>query len=538
MEILKVQDLNFEYADGGFCLENINFSVEKGSFVTVCGMSGSGKSTLLRILKPELSTQGSVSGEVLLYGKDVHKASFEENVFKIGYVMQNPIHQCVTDTVRHELEFGLINAGLPGNVIERRCAEAAMCFGIDGYFDADIKELSGGQLKIVELAAVMALKPDVILLDEPVAQLDPMAAHNFLDILRRINKDYGVTVIAAEHILEEILTVSDELIVMDNGRIAMQGNTGEVIRKICGLKEKHPESTLAKLTDNLSYSAKVYGEYALSQEETSGYDFTVNAAVKLLQRPDETKKRKLCEKKQDTELQGKKQHSPAEQLLKLKNVWFRYTRDGKDILKGMDFEMSAGSIVAMMGGNGAGKTTAIRCMTKALKPYSGKVIYAKKNISAGYLPQDTETAFVTDKIISDFKISGADFDTATENYKELRELRDKHPYDVSAGQLQKLALLKLAYGKEKPDILFLDEPGKTLDGFSKKQLCDMLKEFKKDGIAVLMVTHDIELVSSCADRCIMMFDGHIVSEDVTDAFLNENIFFTTDEKKIQRLLTV
>ena len=221
MAHFEIKDLSFSYptANGKLALKNINLKIERGEYLTVCGKSGSGKTTLLRHLKSVLAPHGNLSGEIIFEGKPLREADLREQSSKIGYVMQNPDNQIVTDKVWHELAFGLESLGEDQKTIRLRVAEMASYFGIQGWFRKDVSQLSGGQKQLLNLASIMAMQPSVLILDEPTSQLDPIAAADFLNTVRKINLELGTTVIITEHRLEDVFHASDRVAVMEDGAL-------------------------------------------------------------------------------------------------------------------------------------------------------------------------------------------------------------------------------------------------------------------------------------------------------------------------------
>ena len=230
MALVDVRNLSFAYPS---CPENairdISFTVEKGEFVCVSGATGSGKSTLLRLLKRELAPMGKVSGKINIAGKDQSTLTDEEAAYSIGYVMQRPEQQIVTDKVWHELAFGLENMRVEQSAIARRVAEMASYFGIEDWFEKSVNELSGGQKQLLNLASVMVMQPKLLILDEPTSQLDPIAASEFIATIRKLNRDFSLTVIITEHRLEEVIPISDKLLVLENGGVFKMGAPRDVI---------------------------------------------------------------------------------------------------------------------------------------------------------------------------------------------------------------------------------------------------------------------------------------------------------------------
>ena len=236
MADISIKDLSFSYPGSGgrLALDHVSVEIPQGQYVTLCGKSGSGKSTLLNQLKTVLAPNGERSGEILFGGVPLAEVDLKRQAAEIGYVMQDPDNQIVTDKVWHELAFGLENLGIDQKTMRTRVAEMASYFGIQGWFHKEVSELSGGQKQLLNLASIMAMQPSVLILDEPTSQLDPIAASDFLNTVRKINLELGTTILITEHRLEDILHASDKVIVMDHGKVLVQDDprrTGHFLRQ-------------------------------------------------------------------------------------------------------------------------------------------------------------------------------------------------------------------------------------------------------------------------------------------------------------------
>ncbi|MBQ5318502.1 MAG: ATP-binding cassette domain-containing protein [Oscillospiraceae bacterium] len=517
MEILKVKNLNFKYplADSQ-AISNINFSVNSGEFITVCGATGSGKSTLLRLLKREIAPVGEVSGEIFFDSVSVSKLTAEKSASGIGFVMQNPEHQIVTDTVWHELAFGLENLNLPQNVMAGRIAETASYFGIEEWYDKKVSELSGGQKQLLCLAAVMVMNPEIIILDEPTAQLDPIAASEFIGTLKKINRELSLTVILSEHRLEDAITVCDKLLVLENGSV----KAFDAPQKIVGELD---ERLLRGMPAAVRLFHAVDGRGKCPLDIRDGRHFIeTNFGNRITALP---KTEYACSEK------------PA---MCFKDVYFRYDRNYPDVLRGLSFTVYENEIFCILGGNGSGKTTALSVASNIVKPYSGTVEIFEKKLKEyknqslyrnclTVLPQDVQTVFMRNTVREE--LEGAESE-AEMLPLDLEKLMDKHPYDLSGGEQQLVALAKVLAAK--PKLLLLDEPTKGIDADSKYQLTDILRRLKSDGMTIVIVTHDTEFACDCADRCAMFFRGEIVSADTPREFFSGNNFYTTAISRMTR----
>ncbi len=510
MEIYRVENVTFRYPTAQKnALEEISFSVENGEFITICGLSGSGKSTLLRQLKTVLQPYGERHGTIFFSGKNLMETDFRTQSEKIGFVMQSPDNQSVTDKVWHELAFGLESLGMQNEVIRRRTAETAEFFGISKWFDKNVDELSGGQKQILNLASVMVMQPDVLILDEPTAQLDPIAAENFISMLVKINRELGTTVILSEHSLNEVYGISDRILVMSEGKI---------------ISDTSPERTAKILYDrkntvfeSLPSVVKAY-QYADGSENSP---LSIGEGRKWLA--------KFTENRDLKAIAVKTYRKPdSKPCVELKNIWFRYGRNEPDILKGVSLKVYAGEILAIIGGNGAGKSTMLSVMSGILSANRGKVF---RNGKVSVLPQNPQALFIKSTVEEDLREIDGEIENVV-NLCGLEDLLRQHPYDLSGGEQQKAALAKVLLTK--PEILLLDEPTKGLDSAYKKQLAEILRELAENGTAIVLVSHDIEFCAEHSDRCAMLFNGEIVSEGSPKEFFGANGIYTTPVSRMSR----
>ena len=516
VEKIKIKNLIFSYPNSEkTALNDINLTINQGEFVTICGKSGCGKSTLLRHLKPILTPHGKTSGEIYFYGKSIYDLSDREQAENIGFVMQNPDNQIVTDKVWHELVFGLESLGINSAEIRSKAAEMASFFGIQNWFYENVANLSGGQKQILNLASVMIMNPTLLLLDEPSSQLDPIAAHDFFTMLERINTELGVTIILSEHNLSEVFPLSDKVAVMENGKITDENTPYKIGEE---LKQNSMFAALPTPT-------KIY--YSLGNN-SGNCPITIRDGHKWLE------KQQINE---HFEFKAEKNRINTKPILELKDVWFRYEKNSDDILKGLSFKVHENEFYAIVGGNGVGKSTALSVISKINKPYRGKV-FINDDTKVAVMPQNPQSLFLKKSVLEE--LYDAVFDVEKEKRKneieyviklcELDNLLENHPYDLSGGEQQRVALAKMFL--RKPDLLVLDEPTKGLDACFKRKLATILKSLQKNGMTVLMVTHDIEFCAEYADICAMFFDGKIVSEAPPRKFFAENNFYTTSAKRM------
>lgn len=529
MEILSIKDLTFSYPNKeNFALQNVNLSINSGDFVVVCGQSGSGKTTLLRMLKKEIAPHGEKQGAVYYKGEDVEKLDDKISAQKIGFVFQKPDQQIVTDKVWHELAFGLESLGYDSDYIRLRVGEMANYFGITSLFRKKTTELSGGQKQLMNLASVMAMSPDVIILDEPTSQLDPITANDFITTLKKINDELGLTVIIIEHRLQEVFPIADKVAVMEDGKVICY----DTPRNVCEKLSNHPMSQGFPSAVRIWQKSGSKGECPLTVKEGRNF-INLNFS--------------------ERKLPLRNTIPNTEDIITLKDVFFRYEKGGNDILSGTNLSIKKGEHFCILGGNGSGKTTTLKILAGLLKPYRGKVIIdnnkmTKKTtadfnrLGVAMLPQNPESVFLKSRVIDDYtelcKIKGiekSDYEDKINSVAEklgIKDLLENHPYDLSGGEIQKCALGKVLISE--PKILLLDEPTKGVDAYSKLSLSKILQEIKSYGVTIITVTHDVEFASIVADRCGLFFDGEVLSSLVPQEFFSKNNFYTTASSRISR----
>ncbi len=539
METYSIKNLTFFYpGKKQAALDNINLDVPQGQFITVCGKSGCGKSTLLRHLKPALTPHGLCSGSILFAGQSLESLDQRTQAAAIGFVMQSPDHQIVTDKVWHELAFGLESLGYDTQSIRLRVAEMASYFGIQNWFNRKVSELSGGQKQMLNLAAIMTMQPQVLLLDEPTSQLDPIAAADFIATVRKINMEFGTTVILSEHRLEEALPLSDRVLVMDEGRIIADGTPKEVGAE---LKSSGNDMFMAIPTPMRVYAA-IDNDLPCPLTVREGRDWLEQIAAERSVDNSRIEAGTIVDRNYQS-------------VIEIRDVWFRYQKDASDVLKGLNLSVKCGEFFAILGGNATGKTTMLSLLNGINKPYRGSIELLGRDIAKisagerydgllGVLPQSPQSLFVKNTVGLDLKEMLAESKLTPEEQQrrldavielcELEPILNMHPYDISGGEQQRAALAKVLLLT--PKILLLDEPTKGLDAHFKQKFAGIIKSLQNAGVTVVMVSHDIEFCAKYADKCALFFDGAIVAEDQPRRFFSGNSFYTTAANRMARQL--
>ncbi len=594
MALFAFEELTFRYPEAPRdALRDVSVAIEPGQFVLVCGQSGCGKTTLLRQFKSVLAPHGHQRGQVLFDGVPLADVSEREQVARIGFVMQDPDAQIVTDKVWHELAFVLESLGCDERTMRLRVAEMASYFGIQHWFHKNVGELSGGQKQLLNLASVMAARPDVLVLDEPTSQLDPIAASDFLATVHRINRELGTTVVMSEHRLEEVYGLADRVVVLEEGRVVADGEP----RAVAGQLHRAGSPMALALPAAVRIAWGVEGRPGRRSGEgapcsnsievqgsSRATDVSVCTSMNCARTPSPLRRPYSSIVEEGAALQVETpltvregrawladevaafpprrwalpagevcDSAPARAAVELRDVWFRYERDGADVLRGTTLTVPEGSLFAVVGGNGTGKSTMLRAICGVARPYRGKITVFGRRLKdwkraelfrggVAMLPQDPLNLMVKKTVRGDLEemLDGRGL-TAEQRTAAVREvvaltdivpLLDAHPFDLSGGEVQRAALAKVLLNE--PRLLLLDEPTKGLDAFFKEKLAALLRSLTARGTTVLMVSHDVEFCASYADRCALFFDGDAVTTNPPRRFFASNSFYTTAANRISR----
>jgi energy-coupling factor transport system ATP-binding protein len=570
MNLIKFEDFSFRYPHQKNALSNINLDIREGEFILFCGPSGSGKTTLLANIKNEIRPVGDCDGVIYYDGENIRTIEDERSASEIGFLFQNPEDQFVSDNVLQEIAFSLENMGLPTNEIRNRVAEMTAFFGLDKYLYKNVNELSGGQKQLVNLCSLLVLKPRLLLLDEPTSQLDPIAAYDFLTILRRLNEEFSITIMATEHKIDNMFPFIDKAVFLEKGCIKYSNEPRMICQEAWDNKifrNYLPAVTRINFLLESKYDYVNELEIPLNIRQGRGNLNLLNNELKKshsslsLTKDNET---------HDTEQVVEKTEN-VNTLITCEDIWFGYVQD-HIVLKGIQFDIKKGEFLSIIGGNGTGKTTLLQILAGLMKPKKGKVTY-KKGLSLGYVHQNPMIHFRQENVKEEFaeypsgltpeqlnqnngglgklfksilgskdhsdsNISPAESPQfkgnrfVSEEEKQdlihlfgLNDLLDKHPYDCSGGEKQKIAIVKALLTK--PDVLILDEPTKGIDPVSKLHFADLMKKLENDGLTIIMTTHDIDFAAEYSQRCILLFDGGIQVDDKPKPVFSNNNFYTT-----------
>lgn len=489
----------------------IKLSAEKelefysGEFIAISGDSGSGKTTLLKKIAQNL----------------------KENKISVGFVLQDVDAQIITDKVWHELCFSLENEGLKKEAMSVRIAEMANYFGLQSFIDNDISTLSGGQKQLLNLASVMATCPEVLILDEPTSQLDPMVSEVLLKIIKKINDDFGTTIIICDYRIEEIFDYCDKYGFLNNGKIEFYGTTEELLKFVY--------KSNSELKFYLPVPTRIFYEGELDRFHKFDRIVSVRDCRNLIEN---------TFKNNSSEIKTNNKIDFGDCIIKAKNIWFRYKRNEKDIVRDLSINIPRKKITAIVGGNGSGKTTFLKLLAGILTQYSGKINLDKISLNNRFsdillLPQNPKNVLSKNSVLEELAEMFSEGQTINDSEIKkivlccrLDNLINVHPFDLSVGEIQRLVFAKVLI--KNPKILLLDEPSKGMDNAYKYEFSKMLKKCTEKGMTIIFVSHDIEFTAYTADYVGLMFNGRIDSLSNTVDFFSSNNFYSTISNKICR----
>lgn len=493
-------------------LTDISFEVAPGEFVLIAGPSGSGKSSLLKAacgLVPHFHG-GAVSGRVSLSGRDTAAHAPGELADLVGYVAQEPETQVVSTTVAAEIELPLRFRGDGDAVRARAVEEVALALAIPHLLERTVGSLSGGELQRVALAAALVTRPSLILLDEPTSQLDPVAGDELIWLLRRLNEEWGVAVLLAEHRLERCLVAADRVVVLDRGQAVFDGRP-----------EGFLEFSLAASPALATPAARMFSLASIDSLPTG-----VMQARSCLAELDWS------------EPPPARSDSPAlpavgnGRALRCEDLWIELSTGGKatDVLRGIDLAIEPGEKVALMGRNGAGKSTLLRAAAGLVEPVAGS-IGARGGVAL--LTQNPGDFLVRETVGGEL---GGPAGQAALDAVGLEIDPSADPRDLSGGERQRLALaIALAgrtEGDQLPDLVALDEPTRGMDRTLKDGLAGLVSLISARGAAVLIATHDVEFAAAFADRVVLLGDGELIADARAGDLLSGGWYFATEVARV------
>jgi len=532
--MIHFEHVTYTYPDAARpALHDVSLSIPAGAFALVVGTSGAGKSTLLRCLNglvPHFSG-GTLTGRVTVDGLDPVVRAPRGMSRAVGFVFQDPEAQFVMDRVEDEIAFALENAAIPPAEMHARVEEALAQLDLTPLRQRKLETLSGGEKQRVAIASALALRPRILALDEPTSQLDPQSAAELLDALVRLNATLGLTVVLAEHRLERILPFVDQVIYLpDDGAPVIAGSPRDVLPHV-------------PLLPPLQALAQALGWSPLPLTLEEGRRFAVHCLDDMS--TDSTDFNGLRKKNSVLSVQSVEKNTP---LLEVRDLEVAY--GSTTALHGVAVALYPGEIVALLGRNGAGKTTLLKSLVGLLRPRRGDVLVEGRSIAktdvadvcrrVGYLPQDPNALLFADTVLDELHITLRNHDIPVVNAPIVPEMLlerlgladkiQKYPRDLSVGERQRVALGAIMVTQ--PGALLLDEPTRGLDYRAKMQLLDLLRAWRAEGLAILLVTHDVELVAEAADRVVVMDQGEIVAQGNPTEVLRSSPTFTPQIAKL------
>ncbi|PKM78049.1 MAG: ABC transporter [Firmicutes bacterium HGW-Firmicutes-15] len=534
MAVIKIKDLIYNYTDTRKpSLDKINLEIPEGQFVLVVGGSGSGKSSLLRAIAGLIPDfyGGSYGGAVYLDNINLRQLDRRNIVNRVGMVFQDPESQLVMSSVEQEIVFGMENLGLPNHLMKRRLMEVTSALGLSNHLNIFIPELSGGQKQKVALASVLAMQPEILILDEPTSQLDPVASEEILSIVKRLNEENGITVILVEQRLERCFHLADRILVMDKGQIVLDQNAPETVAN-WALKNNSPfVPPLAKLFASVQYP-EIPTTVKQGREILKPYYQLCKSSAGFLSAPN--KKVEIMEINKD------------QPMVEIKNLWFTYA-NGKEVLKNISIQLKPGDFTIIMGGNGAGKTTLIKNINGLLKPGRGVVQFQGKDTKklsveelapdVAYLAQDPNDYLFLPTVREELaftltNLNLADNGISQETLARLKmsSFEEVNPRDLSTGERQRVALASVLVTR--PKLLLLDEPTRGLDYQLKQELGNLLVQLQAEGTTIMVITHDVEFAAEYATNIIFMAEGSIIACGHKNDMLSNSTFYSPQINKL------
>lgn len=518
LEIVNIHNVTFNYTDSSkSAIEDINLKINEGEFVLITGPSGCGKSTLIRLINGIIPDYygGTIKGEVFLQGNNIVNIDRHSIVKMVGMVYQHPEKQIILQDVEREIAFGLENFNTEINTMKRNVAEAISLLGINGIRDKQTAKISGGEKQRVAIAAIAAMDPEIILLDEPISQLDPIGAEEVLNYIKKLNCDMGKTIVLVEQRLDKCFSMADRIIFMENGRIINEGTPHNIPKEI---NKKHH-------IPNLTYIFKSAGYEKLPIDVKEARKIVMSKSISTI---------------------DKQKKSLSNVVVEVKKLNFGYEKR-VSTLKDINLTIRKGEILCVMGENGAGKSTLFKIIAGLINNYTGKVYIEGKNASAmddverikkvGYLSQNPNDYFGRKTVFEEVGYTLKNIDEYSServnevlNLMNITHLKDRNPRDLSGGEKQRTAIACTLVAN--PDILVLDEPTRGMDSIAKDNLGNIIRELASRGKSIVIITHDADFAGDYGDTVNLMFDGEIVARGDAESILCDSAYYSPQVSRV------
>jgi energy-coupling factor transport system ATP-binding protein len=569
--LISIKNLTFYYSGSDRpALRDINLEIHDGEFVLLTGPSGGGKSSLCRCLNGLIPHfyGGKITSKVEVNGLNVMKHPTKELATMVGMVFQDPENQLVTVDVDRELAFGLENLAFPKEVIARRVEEALDAVGIAGLRHRATSELSGGEKQRVAIASVLAIYPDILVLDEPTSELDPKGAEDVLNVVERLNDELGITVILVEHRLDRVVAHSDRIVVLENGMITADGvprvilGDGKVSQSGVGIP---PIIRLAQGMKNKGMSLRVKRSNLIGNTPLTVKEGRIALAKTLrhsehpslsLRAEDVVIPRPFVIAQGDNKgpvIASETKQPHLKPLIEVKKLWHAYP-DGFVAVRDINLKVCPGEFVAIMGRNASGKTTLVKHFNGLLKPTKGDVVLggintkevtvAELSREVGYVFQNPNDHLFCDTVEEELAFTLNNLGIRGEEAKPLinqtlerfglMQYRYQYPRFLSGGEKQRVALASILVAQ--PRIIILDEPTRGMEYRLKAELMRFLDEYRRDGRAVILVTQDVEMVAEFSDRVVLLSEGKIVVDGPRREVLSQALLFSPQVNRLAQAL--
>jgi energy-coupling factor transporter ATP-binding protein EcfA2 len=518
---INISNLSFTYPDGTLALKNINMIIGRGEYVVIMGQNGSGKTTLSLFLNGTIPniTGGTVDGTVTLAGISTFERPVYEMAQKVGVVLQDPEAQLICSDVKSEVAFAAENLGLPREEIERRIEWAIKTVRLEGMEDRSPQQLSGGQKQRLAIAANLVMQPEILVLDEPTSQLDPVGTTEVFSVLKELNEKHKMTVVMAEHKSEAAAEFADRIVVLNDGVVVADGEPHDVFAEVDLLK-----SVFVKIPDVTMLAWKL--------KQTTGidkYPITIPEAHHLV----DAIAQRAKVSGESIKFETVQTPSTRRPIIEVEDLQYSYPQSASDALAGVNATIYEGEFLALVGQNGSGKTTLVKCLLGILRPKKGRILLDGSDIKdvrpgelakrVGLVLQNPDTQLfqmsVEEEIAFGLHNIGVPENEIGPRIDEalkatgLEARREFYPFRLSFGDRRKVAVGAIM--AMKPRILIFDEPTTGQDFRGRYELAEIARQLNESGSTVIMITHDMDLVARYAQRTIVMGLGKIIAEGPT-----------------------